>query len=163
MLDFVFWCHVFSQQMNFRINQKFNTLRVFSAKNQGRKVRAWWWWWFYAAEFSQDNLFIINPQPECFGHFGDRIPLLFTTIWGNSQPAGTGRYKLPRMIIQLTGVRCFGFYFGMYFDEISQYNCITPLRPRRFDHHGPSTPSLARGVGKKPFATWNFWPVALAL
>ena len=24
---------------------------------------------------------MINPSPECFGHFGDRIPLLFTTFW----------------------------------------------------------------------------------
>ena len=27
--------------------------------------------------------FIINPEPECFGHFGARIPLLFTTFWGD--------------------------------------------------------------------------------
>ena len=46
--------------------------------------------------------FIINPQPECFGHFGDRIPLLFTTFWGNSQPAEIGRYKLPRYICEFS-------------------------------------------------------------
>ena len=40
----------------------------------------------------------IIPKPEWSGDFWG-IPLLFTTIWGNSQPAGLGRYNLPRWII----------------------------------------------------------------
>ena len=40
-------------------------------------------------------IYEINPQPECFGHFGDRIPLLFTTFWGFPNRREFGRYKLP--------------------------------------------------------------------
>ena len=40
----------------------------------------------------------IIPKPEWSGDFWG-IPSLFTTIWGNSQPAGLGRYNLPRWII----------------------------------------------------------------
>ena len=37
--------------------------------------------------------FIINPEPECFGHFGTRISLLFTTFWV-TVPGTKGRYCL---------------------------------------------------------------------
>ena len=36
-------------------------------------------------------IYEINPYPECFGHFGDRIPLLFTTFWGDLGVAMNGR------------------------------------------------------------------------
>ena len=44
-----------------------------------------------------------NTASACFDHFGDRIPSLFTTSWGNSQPAEIGRYKSPMEPIKLQG------------------------------------------------------------
>ena len=39
----------------------------------------------------------IFPKPEFLVHFGGTLPLLFTTIWGNSQPAGKVAMKFAQL------------------------------------------------------------------
>ena len=60
-------------------------------------------------KFSEQS--IKNPEPECFGHFGAGIPLLFTTIWGDLGGLVGINYKLPRhlpicQIFQQIGSKC---------------------------------------------------------
>ena len=37
---------------------------------------------------------VVIPKPECFGHFERDFLILFTTIWGNSQPVANGRHEI---------------------------------------------------------------------
>lgn len=52
-----------------------------------------WWIWTRAGTFRDVKS---GHWTWLFWAFCREIPRLFTTIWGNSQPTGTGRYKLPR-------------------------------------------------------------------
>ena len=53
--------------------------------------------------FNKSGQITLIPKPKWSKHF-EGIPLLFTNIWGNSQPAVWSRWNLPRQIPNLTNL-----------------------------------------------------------